>query len=309
MDPILALAEHHGLAVVEDACQAQGRSTSPPARERGGARGRWDRPRRSASTRQESRRLRRGGAPVTTNVPGGGRARGACCATTGQSRKYVHDLVGYNGRLDAIQAGFLLVKLPHLTGWNEGATRGGARVRRPARGCARRHGPARPGLVPSPFTTCTWSRSTTASECSASSRPRESGPECTTRSRSISPRHRAGSATARRFPRRGARGDTGAVAPMFPRPLARAATAGRERAAPVDHATSRGRRRGTDRRWTRRSPCPRRTRRCGRHDGRETGSAMKVVLFCGGMGCDCASTRMSSQAHDRHRVSPAHTGT
>ena len=37
----------------------------------------------------------------------------------GQSRKYFHDIEGYNGRLDAIQAGVLSVKLPHLAKWND----------------------------------------------------------------------------------------------------------------------------------------------------------------------------------------------
>jgi dTDP-4-amino-4,6-dideoxygalactose transaminase len=37
----------------------------------------------------------------------------------GQSQKYVHDMEGYNGRLDAIQAGFLQVKLKRLRSWNE----------------------------------------------------------------------------------------------------------------------------------------------------------------------------------------------
>jgi dTDP-4-amino-4,6-dideoxygalactose transaminase len=37
----------------------------------------------------------------------------------GQAMKYYHDVEGYNGRLDAIQAGLLLVKLAHLTKWNE----------------------------------------------------------------------------------------------------------------------------------------------------------------------------------------------
>ena len=34
----------------------------------------------------------------------------------GQAKKYYHDVEGYNGRLDAMQAGFLSVKLKHLRG-------------------------------------------------------------------------------------------------------------------------------------------------------------------------------------------------
>ena len=37
----------------------------------------------------------------------------------GQSRKYYHDLEGYNGRLDAIQAAFLRLKLKRLDAWND----------------------------------------------------------------------------------------------------------------------------------------------------------------------------------------------
>ena len=37
----------------------------------------------------------------------------------GQARKYDHEIVGYNGRLDAIQAGILSVKLRHLPAWNQ----------------------------------------------------------------------------------------------------------------------------------------------------------------------------------------------
>ena len=37
----------------------------------------------------------------------------------GQAKKYYHDVEGYNGRLDALQAGFLTVKLAHLATWNE----------------------------------------------------------------------------------------------------------------------------------------------------------------------------------------------
>ena len=36
----------------------------------------------------------------------------------GQAKKYYHDIEGYNGRLDAIQAGVLQVKLDHLPEWN-----------------------------------------------------------------------------------------------------------------------------------------------------------------------------------------------
>jgi len=36
----------------------------------------------------------------------------------GQAKKYHHDVEGYNGRLDAIQAGLLHAKLAHLASWN-----------------------------------------------------------------------------------------------------------------------------------------------------------------------------------------------
>jgi dTDP-4-amino-4,6-dideoxygalactose transaminase len=36
----------------------------------------------------------------------------------GQAQKYYHQIEGYNGRLDALQAGFLTTKLRHLAEWN-----------------------------------------------------------------------------------------------------------------------------------------------------------------------------------------------
>ena len=41
-----------------------------------------------------------------------------CCATTARHKKYYHDIEGYNGRLDSLQAGLLHVKLNHLAKWN-----------------------------------------------------------------------------------------------------------------------------------------------------------------------------------------------
>ncbi len=37
----------------------------------------------------------------------------------GSARRYEHDLIGSNGRMDEIQAAVLRVKLPHLAAWNE----------------------------------------------------------------------------------------------------------------------------------------------------------------------------------------------
>ncbi len=39
--------------------------------------------------------------------------------THGSRRTYYHEMVGYNSRLDALQAAVLLAKLPHLNGWSE----------------------------------------------------------------------------------------------------------------------------------------------------------------------------------------------
>lgn len=44
----------------------------------------------------------------------------------GGSRQYYHDEVGYNSRLDALQAAVLSAKLPHLAGWSAGRRRNAA---------------------------------------------------------------------------------------------------------------------------------------------------------------------------------------
>lgn len=111
LDPILAIARRHGLRVLEDAAQAQG------ARWRGkriGAHG--DAVAWSFYPGKNLGALGDGGA-VTTDDPAIA-ARIATLRNYGSSRKYVHDLRGYNTRLDPIQAAVLRVKLTRLDEWN-----------------------------------------------------------------------------------------------------------------------------------------------------------------------------------------------
>lgn len=117
MDAILALAERHGLMVIEDACQAHGAEYFSRKRNcwmKAGSMGRA-----AAFSFYPGKNLGACGeaGAVTTNDP-------AVADTVkmlrdhGQAKKYYHDVEGYNGRLDSMQAGFLHVKLAHLAKWN-----------------------------------------------------------------------------------------------------------------------------------------------------------------------------------------------
>lgn len=111
MDPIHAIADRHGIAVVEDACQAHG------AEYKG---------RRAGSL---------GHAACFSFYPGknlGAYGEAGCVVTKdeqlakkvkmlrdhGQSRKYYHNVIGTNGRMDGIQGAVLSVKLKYLDIWN-----------------------------------------------------------------------------------------------------------------------------------------------------------------------------------------------
>ncbi len=118
MDPILDLAERYKLVVIEDACQAHGAEYFSKKESRwlkAGSVGRA-----AAFSFYPGKNLGacgEGGA-ITTNDEGLAR-KAAMMRDHGQSKKYYHDLEGYNGRLDSLQAGILRIKLRHLSRWNE----------------------------------------------------------------------------------------------------------------------------------------------------------------------------------------------
>jgi dTDP-4-amino-4,6-dideoxygalactose transaminase len=126
MDPILDLAERFKLAVVEDACQAHGAEYFSKKQNR------WLRAgsigRAAAFSFYPGKNLGACGeaGAVTTNDEVLAH-KAAILRDHGQAKKYYHDVEGYNGRLDSIQAGILRVKLPHLSAWNE-QRRASARV-------------------------------------------------------------------------------------------------------------------------------------------------------------------------------------
>jgi len=117
MDPILALADRYNLVVIEDACQAHGAeyySERSKSWKKAGSIGTA-----AAFSFYPGKNLGACGeaGAVTTNDEAIAR-RIRMIRDHGQAKKYYHDIEGYNGRLDAIQAGFMSVKLKHLPEWN-----------------------------------------------------------------------------------------------------------------------------------------------------------------------------------------------
>jgi len=118
MDPILELAERYGLIVVEDACQAHGAEYFSRKHNRWMKAGSMGRA--AAFSFYPGKNLGACGeaGAVTTNDAGLA-AKIKMLRDHGQAKKYYHDVEGYNGRLDAIQAGLLHAKLAHLAKWNK----------------------------------------------------------------------------------------------------------------------------------------------------------------------------------------------
>lgn len=117
MDRILEIAERFHLMVIEDACQAHGAeyfSTKQNRWRKAGSIGRA-----AAFSFYPGKNLGAcGEAGAVTTDDESLAAKLRMLRDHGQAQKYFHDIEGYNGRLDAIQAGFLRVKLKHLTQWN-----------------------------------------------------------------------------------------------------------------------------------------------------------------------------------------------
>jgi dTDP-4-amino-4,6-dideoxygalactose transaminase len=112
MKPLLALAKERGLQIIEDACQAHGAMLDTGTK--AGASGRV-----SAFSFYCSKNLGAYGeaGSITTNDD--------ALATElrslrehGQSTRYYHPVIGYNARLDEIQAAVLRIKLRKLPEWN-----------------------------------------------------------------------------------------------------------------------------------------------------------------------------------------------
>jgi dTDP-4-amino-4,6-dideoxygalactose transaminase len=127
MDPILELAERFRLVVIEDACQAHGAAYLS---KRGGWKKAGSMGRAAAFSFYPGKNLGACGeaGAVTTNDPALAK-RIRMLRDHGQAKKYFHDMEGYNGRLDAIQAGILQVKLQHLAEWNGARVDAAARYR------------------------------------------------------------------------------------------------------------------------------------------------------------------------------------
>lgn len=113
MDPLLCLAEERGLAVLEDAAQAHGARYKE---KRIGGLGHA-----AAFSFYPSKNLGAfgdGGMVVTRDAQVAEKLRYLRNHGSARDDKYRHKVIGYNSRLDTLQAAVLRVKLPHLDRWN-----------------------------------------------------------------------------------------------------------------------------------------------------------------------------------------------
>src|SRR5208283_1670959 len=112
MDAFAALAQKHGAAIIEDAAQAFGASWRG---KKAGSLGRVNAfsfyPTKNLSAYGD------GGAVTTDDDDMADRVRRL--RNHGSRQRYYHEEIGWNSRLDALQAAVLRVKLKHLDDWNQ----------------------------------------------------------------------------------------------------------------------------------------------------------------------------------------------
>jgi dTDP-4-amino-4,6-dideoxygalactose transaminase len=112
LDPILELASKHNLRVIEDAAQAHGAEYKGKRVGGLGSAGCFSfYPSKNLGAYGEA------GAVVTNDEELATRLR--LLRDHGSTSKYAHAIVGYNFRMEEIQAAVLNVKLPHLNDWND----------------------------------------------------------------------------------------------------------------------------------------------------------------------------------------------
>ncbi len=119
MDPIMEIARKYGLLVVEDASQAHGALyNGKPAGSIGDAGCFSFYPGKNLGAYGEA------GAVVTNDAALADKMR--MLRDHGSAKKYYHQVVGWNARMDGFQGAVLSVKLKYLRQWNEGRRKNAA---------------------------------------------------------------------------------------------------------------------------------------------------------------------------------------
>ena len=112
MDAIMAIAKKHDLLVLEDACQAHGAYYKGKRAGTIGHAGAFSMyPGKNLGAFGEA------GCVITSDPELAATVK--CLREHGQSKKYYHQMEGFNGRMDNLQAAALRAKLPFLDEWNE----------------------------------------------------------------------------------------------------------------------------------------------------------------------------------------------
>jgi dTDP-4-amino-4,6-dideoxygalactose transaminase len=112
MQPILAIAQRHELAVVEDCAQAHGATYRGQSAGTIGQAGAF-----SFYPSKNLGAFGDGGAVVTNDAAIAEQL--VKLRNYGQEKRYYHPIKGFNSRLDELQAAILSAKLPHLDSWND----------------------------------------------------------------------------------------------------------------------------------------------------------------------------------------------